>query len=72
MDWLNFLKEINGNYGTLIQAAVLASGFFFVAVGFLFAGIQLRKIKTTTRSIVLNEVVSSNRELTILRCVLIL
>lgn len=67
MDWLNFFKEINANYGTLIQAVLLASGFFFVAVGFLFAGIQLRKIKTTTRSIVMNEIVSSSRELNILR-----
>ena len=57
---LNFFKDVNADYGTLIQS-------LFLAIGFVFTVIQLRRIKLSSRSNAMHQIVTSNRELGVLK-----
>ena len=56
---LNFFKDVNADYGTLIQA-------IFIAGGFIFTLIELHRIKLSSRSNAMHQIVTSNRELRVL------
>ena len=55
----NFFRDLNADYGTLIQS-------LFIAIGFVFTVIQLKRIKLSSRSNAIHQIATSNRELRVL------
>lgn len=56
----NFFKDLNADYGTLIQSLL-------IAIGFIFTVIQLNRIQLSSRSNAIHQIATSARELRVLK-----